>query len=166
MLPVKDKGLDIKSAMTLIVDFARIYSLKHHIWVTNTRDRLMALSEKGVLTAESAGEIVQAYDYLMQIRIENQVRSLERYERPGNFIDPESLTSIDQRMLKEVFNQVRHFQAKLSYDFTGRCSMDKIESPMILFISDVHCQYDLINVQIDHAEAQSDINGFQCACSW
>ncbi|MBN1878838.1 cache domain-containing protein [bacterium] len=113
------KGIDIKSAMTLIVDFARIYSLKHHIWLTNTPDRLNALAAADVLPESSVKEMVQAFDYLMQIRIENQVRALERQGRPGNIIDPDSLTSIEQKILKEIFSEIRHFQAKLSYDFTG-----------------------------------------------
>lgn len=117
--PDNRSGIDIKSAMTLIVDFARTYALKHHIWLTNTPDRLDALAAAGVLPADSVREMIQAFDYLMQIRIEHQVRALELLKPPDNIIEPDSVTSVEQKILKEIFSDIRHYQSKLSYDFTG-----------------------------------------------
>ncbi len=111
--------IDIKAVMTFIVDFARIYALKSSLSETNSIDRLTALQEKGILKAASYDEMVQAYSYLMYLRLSNQVKKYSDTGAADNSIDPYSLTSIDQKMLKEIFAQIKHFQVRLSYDFTG-----------------------------------------------
>ncbi|MCP4629573.1 MAG: signal transduction protein, partial [bacterium] len=66
-------------------------------------------------------EMVQAYTYLMKIRLRTQAASMEQGDNePDNYIRPSSLTFIEQKLLKEIFSQIKHFQSKLSYDFTGR----------------------------------------------
>jgi CBS domain-containing protein len=115
----KDGYIDIKMIMTFIVDFARIYALRASLSETNSIDRLTALQEKGILKEESYDEMVQAYSYLMHLRLLNQVRKYDDTGSADNNIDPYSLTSIDQKMLKEIFAQIKHFQVRLSYDFTG-----------------------------------------------
>jgi PAS domain S-box-containing protein len=112
-------GIDIKAVMTFIVDFARIYSLNSSVADTNSISRLAALCEKGVLKNSSYEEMSQAYSYLMHLRLENQVKKYRETGFADNNIDPYSLTSIDQKMLKEVFSQIKYFQVRLSYDFTG-----------------------------------------------
>jgi PAS domain S-box-containing protein len=114
--------IDIKSVMTFMVDFARIYSLNSSMPETNTIDRLAALQQKGVLKTSSYDELVQAYSYLMHLRLSSQVRKYGETGTADNNIDPYSLTSIDQKMLKEIFAQIKHFQVRLSYDFTGMSS--------------------------------------------
>ena len=110
---------DIKSAMMPIVDWARIYALQHTIDATNTLERLAKLHEQGHLAKQNYEEMVQAYTYLMQIRLRTQAQQQGNRE-PDNYISPESLTSIEQKLLKEIFSQIKHFQSKLSYDFTGQ----------------------------------------------
>ena len=36
-----------------------------------------------------------------------------------NYINPNNLTQIDQKTLKNIFSQILSIQKKLSYDFTG-----------------------------------------------
>ncbi|OQA79349.1 MAG: Methyl-accepting chemotaxis protein 4 [bacterium ADurb.Bin243] len=115
----KGDEIDIKAVMTFIVDFARIYALRSALGETNTSDRLAALQEKGVLKESSYDEMAQAYSYLMNLRLLNQVRKYADKGAADNGVDPYSLTSIDQKMLKEIFAQIKHFQVRLSYDFTG-----------------------------------------------
>jgi CBS domain-containing protein len=115
------KAFDIKSAMMPIVDYARIYALKHAVPATNTLERLQGLHERGVLTAQNHQEMVQAYSYLMQIRLQVQAAAIAAGSaKPDNYVTPKNLTSIEQKLLKEIFSQIKNFQAKLSYDFTGQ----------------------------------------------
>lgn len=111
--------LNIKSAMITIVDFVRIYALKHGVRERNTHERLKILREKGIFSPQSYDELVHAYTYLMKIRLENHARSIDHGEKPDNLINPDQLTSIDQKILKEIFSQIKNFQVRLSYDFTG-----------------------------------------------
>ncbi len=115
------KAFDIKSAMMPVVDWARIYALQHGIKATNTLERLKVLHEEGHVTKQNYDEMVQAYTYLMQLRLRSQAEDLKRGNREAdNYISPDSLTYIEQKLLKEIFSQIKHFQAKLSYDFTGQ----------------------------------------------
>lgn len=122
---VESKGehrntFDIKKAMTPIVDFARIYTLEHNLMATNTLDRLELLQIHEVLKDSEYQELRQAYRYLMQIRIVRQVTAItEANKPPDNYIDPEKLTNIEQKMLKEVFRLVGEYQQKLSVHFMG-----------------------------------------------
>jgi CBS domain-containing protein len=117
----RGKAFDIKSSMIPIVDYARIYALQEKIEETNTLDRLEQLHQRGVLSLQNYNEMVQAYGYLMQIRLQAQAEAVSRGSRkPDNYISPASLSSIEQKLLKEIFTQTKNFQSRLSYDFTGR----------------------------------------------
>ncbi len=113
------KVFDIKSAMTPIVDFGRLYALRHGVVATNTLERLSALLAAGVLTPQNHEEIVQVYGALMQIRIESQLAALAAHRPPDNLVAPERLTHLQRRLLRESFAQIHNFQTRLSYDFTG-----------------------------------------------
>lgn len=123
---VESKGkhrdmFDIKSAMTPIVDFARIYALKYHLDETNTLERLHQLHLKGVLKHEEYDELEKAYSFLLQLRFVRQVTAIvDDKDAPHNFINPKKLTRIEQKMLKEIFTRIEKFQAKLEFDFIGR----------------------------------------------
>jgi len=117
----RGKAFDIKSAMMPIVDYARIYALQHTIRATNTLERLAGLHERGVLSQQNYHEMVQAYNYLMQIRLQVQAEAVSQGNRkPDNYVSPKNLTYIEQKLLKEIFSQIKNFQARLSYDFTGQ----------------------------------------------
>jgi CBS domain-containing protein len=115
----RDK-FDIKSAMTPIVDFARIYALRHKVEETNTLKRLSHLRLKDVISQKQYEELDKAYGFLMQLRLVRQVTAItEERKKPDNYINPKSLTRIEQRMLKEIFARIDNFQKKLEVDFIG-----------------------------------------------
>lgn len=122
---VESKGrhrnvLDIKSAMTPVVDFTRIYSLEHRIEETNTFDRLYQLQVKQVLTRKEYEELDKAYSFMMQLRFARQISAVvEEKEEPDNYINPKKMTKIEQTMLKEIFKRLEKIQSKLTFDFVG-----------------------------------------------
>lgn len=122
---VESKGehrnkLDIKKAMTPIVDFARIYALKHQIAETNTLERLHQLYIKKILSWDEYNELEQSYGFLMQTRFLRQVTAvLEENAPPDNYVNPKQLSGIEQTMLKEIFKRTEKFQSKLNFDFIG-----------------------------------------------
>lgn len=111
--------LDIKKVMSMLVDLTRIYALKHGVRARNTYKRMESLKNLGVFSTQSHDELVHAFSCLMRIRLENQTRLLDLGEKPDNFIRPDWLTSIDQKILKEIFSQIKNLQARISYEFTG-----------------------------------------------
>jgi len=115
----RDK-FDIKSAMTPIVDFARIYALRHKVEETNTLDRLAYLRRKEVLRQKEYEELEKAYGFMLQLRFVRQITAIvDEKSKPDNYINPKDLTRIEQKMLKEIFVRVGQFQSKMEFDFIG-----------------------------------------------
>ena len=111
---------DIKSAMTPIVDFARVYALKNSVEETNTMERLEQLRIKKILTPQEYEELEKAYGFLMQLRFVRQITAvMDDKSQPDNYINPKKLTHIEQTTLKEIFKRVEKFQAKMNFDFIG-----------------------------------------------
>ena len=112
--------LDIKSAMTPIVDFARVYALKNSVEATNTLERLEQLRIRKAISFQEHDELEKAYSFLMQLRIVRQITAImDDGMEADNHINPKKLTHIEQTMLKEIFKRVENFQAKMNFDFIG-----------------------------------------------
>jgi CBS domain-containing protein len=122
---VESKGrhrnaFDIKSAMTPIVDFARVFALKNGIEETNTLERLDQLRIKKIISVKEYDEMEKAYSFLMQLRFVRQITAvMDDNSKPDNYINPKKLTHIEQTMLKEIFKRVEKFQAKMNFEFIG-----------------------------------------------
>ncbi len=122
---VQSKGehkdaFDIKRAMLPITDFARIFALKNSIAEANTLARLFRLYTSRVLNKEEYNDIVQAYQFLMNLRFVRQITAVVDEERkPDNFITPKNLSRLDKKMLKEIFIRIDKFQQKLSIEIRG-----------------------------------------------
>ncbi len=114
----KKGGFDIKSAMRLVVDFARIYALQEGIGETNTRRRLEAMHQAGQLDSQNLEDLIHTYEYLMYQRLKHQAENVvRRGAAPDNYILPSRLTHIEQQSLKEAFKRIRTAQGKLRLDF-------------------------------------------------
>ena len=113
------KTISLKEALLPIVNFARLYALRHRIDSTNTLDRLAELRERGVLSRETYEEIVPDYETLMRIRLRRQAIALEENRKPTNLISPAELTSAEEARLKRLFALATDLRKKMSYDFLG-----------------------------------------------
>jgi len=111
--------INLKDAMMPMVSFARLYALRHGIHQTHTLERIEALSERNVILTSSRDEIVAAYDFLMQLRLKNQLAAIQAGRSPNNVIHPGRLGYIQQELLKQAFAQIAAVQKKVSYDFLG-----------------------------------------------
>lgn len=110
---------DIKAATMPISDFSRIYALKNRLNNLNSLDRLDGLLKKGIINKTTNEEMKQAYNNLMQIRFRHQSDQIIKDKTADNHINPNSLTQIEQKTLKNIFSQILSIQKKLSYDFSG-----------------------------------------------
>lgn len=113
-------SFNIKNAMMPIVDFARIYAMKHTLRSANTIDRLDELRDINILN-DMSRDLETAYACLMQTRLRVQARAvIAGTVQPSNHVFPNTLSPIEQKQLKESFARIKAFKAKLSYDFIGR----------------------------------------------
>ncbi|MBI4928682.1 MAG: cache domain-containing protein, partial [Anaerolineae bacterium] len=111
--------INLKDAMMPMVSFARLYALRHQINPTHTLERIEALTERNIILPASRDEIIASYDFLMQLRLQNQIAAIQAGRQPSNIIHPGKLGYIQQELLKQAFAQIAAVQKKISYDFLG-----------------------------------------------
>lgn len=97
------------------VDAARIWSLTHGVWATNTGDRLRAVaSAQNQRPEKTAGE-VEAFYLVQRFRMHQQLMAKNRDE--ANRLDPSSLNALNRLMLKEAFKQAKNIQMRLKLEY-------------------------------------------------
>ena len=121
---IVDKDGDHKNTFSLkrrglvfFVDFARLMALKCGISETNTLDRLRILQEGQFLPLGLCSEIIEAYEFLMHLRLVHQLRRLEAGGQPNNHINPMDLSDLERQTLKEAFAVITRMQDSIRRDF-------------------------------------------------
>ncbi len=111
--------IDIKQAMMPIVAYARLYSLAHEIWETNTVKRIEELVKKGILLASRGSEINRIYEIMLSLRFVNQVQLIQKRVEIDNLIELSSLGRVDEAILKICFKEITQLQNDIKRDFIG-----------------------------------------------
>lgn len=106
-----------KYALNLIVDLARIYGLSVGSEQTGTEARFEAAYNAGILKKDDYQNIIGAYRFLMQVRLDHQLNALKAGQQPNNHIAPEHFSSFERKHLKEAFKIISDTQsfAKLHF---------------------------------------------------
>ncbi len=110
-------GVDIKLAMMPLVMLPRIYAIYHKKPQVNTFERIKALSEAGVFSSQFSADLHANYNYLMTLRLKNQLDMMDAGVAPGNLINMNKLTDLDKNALQHVFSRYKLFQNKIKTDF-------------------------------------------------
>jgi CBS domain-containing protein len=99
-----------------IVDAARVWSLAGGHAQTGTVARLRAAAHAGMMPAEEAAATAEAFHFFQSLRMRHQ--HLEAPARGAeNRINPDSLNSLDRRILKAAFRQTVKVQERLRLDY-------------------------------------------------
>ena len=98
-----------------IVDLARIYALQGRLSAANTRARLEAAAEAGVLSASGARDLLDAYDLIAETRLEHQVRQVKAGGKPDNFLTPTDLSDFERSHLRDAFVVVKTLQSAVGH---------------------------------------------------
>lgn len=110
------KTFDIKSTgIGPIVEIARVLALSNGLPQINTKERLMAAHEAGVLNEESTEDLIDSLELVSSVRLQHQATQLAAGEPPDNYILPQELGTFDRRNLRNAFQVVRKQQATLGY---------------------------------------------------
>lgn len=102
--------LDIKRGIAAIVQIARVVSLRAGSPALPTTERLAAARARGVISAEAAADLTDAFELLSYLRLRHQVAQVRAGHRPDNHLDPTRLGSLDRRHLRDAFQIVRTTQ--------------------------------------------------------
>lgn len=106
----KDKlNLKIKG-IAPIVDIIRLFSLEKGVRETSTLERIETLKTKHTVVRDYAEEIIYAFEFLMLLRIRHQYEQVLQGSMPDNFIDPEKLSNLEKKLLKDTFQLISKLQ--------------------------------------------------------
>ncbi|MDJ0917659.1 MAG: DUF294 nucleotidyltransferase-like domain-containing protein [Woeseiaceae bacterium] len=110
--------LDLKlNGIMPIVEIARIRSLAAGQMRISTRNRLKAAAAGGELTDADAQNLIDALDFIEQLRLEHQSRQMHAGKKPDNHLAPAELSPLVRQNLKAAFTQVRVSQQALKNRF-------------------------------------------------
>lgn len=111
-------GLDIKKgAIFPIVHGIRSLALEKGIKETNTFDRIKALNNKGYFDREFASELIEAFTFLLTLRLNLQLQKIEQKKVPDNFLNPMKLSKFERDLLRDVLKLVNKLKKQITYHF-------------------------------------------------
>lgn len=93
-----------------IVDIVRLFALEKRISEISTLDRIEALRDKHQVIKEHADELIHSFELIMLLRIQNQFEQIKRKMRPDNFINPDKLSNLEKKTIKEAFQSISKVQ--------------------------------------------------------
>ncbi len=110
--------LDLKTrGLVPFVDFARLYSLKHSVRETNTIARLKQLAAGGHMASSLIDETIEAYEFIMHLRLVHQLDLISQGQEPDNHINPVFLSDLEKQTLKEAFAVIGRIQSHIKLDY-------------------------------------------------
>ncbi|MBK8745193.1 putative nucleotidyltransferase substrate binding domain-containing protein [Propionivibrio sp.] len=114
-------SFDIKrGGLIPVTDIARILALSNGQARIGTLARLREAAGTPVLSAESAHELEEAFEYFGNLRLQHQAEQIRRGQAPDNYLSPAALTSLERSNLKEAFAVVERMQKILSQRYPDR----------------------------------------------
>lgn len=111
--------LDLKRrGLMPLADLARVLALDARFLAsTNTLDRFAHVRDALPRVAASADNAADAYRFLLDLRLSHQLGQVERGEAPDNHLAPESLSKVQQQMLKAAFAAIADLQGGLAHRY-------------------------------------------------
>lgn len=100
-----------------LVDVIRVHALAIGSRARNSSERLEDVIESGILPDKRGQELKYALEYLAMVRIRHQAEDVESEEEVDNTIEPDKLSDIERRNLKEAFNVLSSSQRFLKYRY-------------------------------------------------
>jgi CBS domain-containing protein len=97
-----------------IVDLGRIYALQHQLKQVNTRARLIAAIDTGVISKSGGNDLLDAYDLIAETRLRHQARQINNGKKPDNYMRPTVLSEFERSHLRNAFVVVRTMQAAIT----------------------------------------------------
>lgn len=106
----KDKlNLKVKG-LAPFVDMIRLFSLEKGIKETSTIERIGALRSRHTILNEYADELEYAFEFIMLLRIHHQFEQLTAGEAPDNFMNPNNLSNLEKKTIKDAFTLISKMQ--------------------------------------------------------
>jgi CBS domain-containing protein len=111
--------IDLKKQVSRVfVDCARILALGAGVDAVSTAERLRAAGPRIRMSEDEVGTAIDAFQFVQMLRLRAQ-DDLDRGDGAAepNRIKPESLNSLDRRILRESLRQARKLQNRIALDY-------------------------------------------------
>lgn len=106
--------IDMKhNGVVPVTDLGRVYSLYGKLTPVNTRARLVAAEEAGVISSSGGADLVAAYDLIQTTRLESQAAEIREGRKPDNYLSPSDLPDLARSHLRDAFVVVRTMQSSV-----------------------------------------------------
>jgi CBS domain-containing protein len=110
--------IDIKKGGIFpIVHGVRSLALEHRLAETNTIARVQAMSGRGPFSEEFTADIIEAFDFMLMLRMRQQFVDLDEGKSYDNNIDVERLTGFERNLLRDSLKIVREFKTYITEHF-------------------------------------------------
>jgi CBS domain-containing protein len=108
--------IDMKhSGVVPVTDLARVYALQGRTPAVNTRARLTAAVEAGIISASGGRDLIAAYDLIAETRLTHQATQIRTGRKPDNFLEPSELPDFERSHLRDAFVVVRTMQSAIGH---------------------------------------------------
>lgn len=109
-----DNTFDIKHrGIVPITDIARVLALAEGISKVNTTERIEALSNTNSMSKEMAMNLIDALEFIANLRIQHQANQIRNNEAPDNYMPPDDLSLLERKHLKDSFSIIKEAQESL-----------------------------------------------------
>jgi CBS domain-containing protein len=96
-----------------VVDLGRMYALQGQLSELNTRVRVDAARAAGIISESGGGDLLDAYDFVAQTRLEHQANLIKNGKAPDNFLNPAALSGFERSHLRDAFVVIKTMQSAL-----------------------------------------------------
>ncbi len=109
-----DNTFDIKHrGIVPITDIARVLALAEGINKINTSERIEALGNTRSMSKSMSINLLDALEFIANLRIKHQAQQIRNSEAPDNFMPPDDLSSLERKHLKDAFSIIKQAQESL-----------------------------------------------------
>ncbi len=113
-----ERTLNLKGRGTApLVDVIRVHALAAGSQACNSFSRLEDVRAAGFLTSGMADDLRDALEFIAIVRARRQSIAVEEGRRPNNHVDPDLLSSLDRRSLKDAFKVLSTAQNFLKFRY-------------------------------------------------
>jgi len=106
-LDIKEKGI------RQIAGALRALAIAHNLHETSTIERLNVLYNRGLIPQEMKNDVNSAFEFLLQLLLQSQLMKKEMNQPADNLINPDKLSLLEKKTLKEVFQIIPDLQKKV-----------------------------------------------------
>ena len=102
--------VDLKKAgIFAVTEGASLLALESGATGGSTWEKLELLSQRGILPARDVAIVEQAYSYLVRLRLQRQLRSIEAGKPPSNYLNPLAIPDVERDQLRQALKGVATF---------------------------------------------------------